>query len=77
MYSESTTGPVQIDASLSGGTMTGILYAPNGDINYQGQGNQVVNGSLVGQNISVGGNGLTINAGGLNGNRTPVVRLID
>lgn len=77
MYSESSTGPTQIDISMTDGSLTGIFYSPNGDISYQGQGTGVVNGSLVGQNVAVGGNGLSINAGALNGNQNPVVRLID
>jgi len=77
MYSESSTGPTQIDASLSGGAVTGIFYAPNGDIQVGGSGIVVVNGSLVAQNVAVGGNGLSIDSGGLNPVDVPVVRLID
>jgi len=76
MYSESSTGPTQIDASLSDGAVTGIFYAPNGDIQMGGSGVVVVSGSLVGQNVAVGGNGLSIDSGGLNAVDEPVVRLI-
>jgi len=77
MYSQSSTGPVQINASMSDGALTGIFYSPNGDINFSGSGSAVVNGSLVGQNVAAGGNGLSITATGLNANERPVVRLID
>jgi hypothetical protein len=76
-YSEESTGPTQINVSAAGGTYQGIIYAPNGDIDFQGQSNHTFQGSLVGQNVSVGGTGLTIQSGTLMQNANPVVRLAE
>ena len=76
-YSEESTGPTQINVSASGGTYAGIIYTPNGDIDFQGQSNHTFQGSLIGQNVSVGGTGLTIQSGTLVQNANPVVRLAE
>jgi hypothetical protein len=76
-YSEESSGPTQINVSASGGTYSGIIYAPNGDIDFTGQSNQTFEGSLVGQNVSVSGTGLTIRSGSLVQNSNPVVRLFE
>ena len=76
-YSEESTGPTQINVSASGGQYAGIIYAPNGDIDFSGQSNHTFEGSLVGQNVSVSGNGLTIRSGTLVQNANPVVRLAE
>ena len=39
---------------MADGSLTGIFYSPNGDIRYNGQGNSVVSGSLVGPWHSAG-----------------------
>lgn len=77
LYSEESTGPTQINVSASGGTYSGIIYAPNGDIDFTGQSNHTFQGSLVGQNVSVSGTGLTIQSGSLVQNANPVVRLAE
>ena len=76
-YSEEAAGPTQINLSASGGQYAGIIYAPNGDIDFSGQSNHTFEGSLVGQNVSVSGNGLTIRSGTLVQNANPVVRLAE
>ena len=76
-YSERSTGPTQINVSAAGGSYQGIIYAPNGDIDFQGQSNHTFQGSLVGQNVSVGGTRLTIQSGTLVQNANPVVRLAE
>lgn len=76
-YSESSTGPTQVNIAAAGGTYRGIIYTPNGDIEFTGQSNHTFQGSLVGQNVSVSGTGLTIQSGTLVQNANPVVRLAE
>ena len=77
LYSEESAGPSQINVSASGGTYAGILYAPNGDIDFTGQSNHTFEGSLVAENVKVSGTGLTIRSGTLVQNANPVVRLAE
>lgn len=76
-YSESSTGPNQIDVSGSGGQWSGLMYAPNGDASLSGQANHNFAGSVVAQNVSINGNGMTIVASSLVSNGNPVVRLAE
>ena len=76
-YSESSTGPMQIDIAGSGGAWTGLIYAPNGDASLSGQSNHNFNGSVVAQNVAINGNGMSITSSNLVSNGNPVVRLIE
>jgi len=53
------TNPV-IDVSGSGGTWEGVIYAPNGVIEYTGSGQQITYGSLIGWGIDISGSGFTL-----------------
>ena len=75
VYSDSSSVQA-INASGSGGTWTGTLYAPNGHLDVSGQSNHDINGSLVADTVSVNGNGLTVTAPSGTANGNPVVRLI-
>lgn len=76
-YSESSTGNNQIDIAGSGGSWTGLIYAPNGDASISGQGNHNWSGSVVAQNVDISGNGMSITASHLAANGNPVVRIAE
>lgn len=76
-YSESSTGPMQINIAGSGGQWTGLIYAANGDASLSGQSNQNFEGSVIAQNVAVSGTGMTITASQLANNGNPVVRIIE
>lgn len=76
-FSEADSGGVEIDVAGSGGRWTGLIYASNGDISLRGQGGQNLDGSVIGQNVAISGNGLTIDSNQLAANGNPVVRLIE
>ena len=76
-YSESSTGVDQIDIAGAGGTWTGLIYAPYGDVSISGQSNQNFEGSVIAQNVDISGNGMSITASSLATNGNPVVRIIE
>ncbi len=49
------------NVSGSGGTYTGIIFAPKGLISYSGSGQFISRGSLVGWTIDISGSGFTLN----------------
>lgn len=75
-YSASSSGTA-IDIAGSGGEWTGLIYASNGDASISGQGGQNLDGSVIGQNVAISGNGLTIESSQLAANGNPVVRIIE
>ena len=77
LYSEDNGPGDALDITGSGGQWEGIMYAPNGDAKVSGQGNLNYEGSIVAQNVSVGGNGMTITSSSLVDNGNPVVRLVE
>lgn len=77
LYSEATGPGDVIDVTGAGGGWTGVIYAPNGDAKITGQSNLVFDGSVVAQNVTVAGNGMTINSSTLVDNGNPVVRIIE
>ena len=54
-----------MDMAGSGGSWTGLFYAPNGGINLQGSSNITLNTSLIGDKIKVSGSDFTLTAVGI------------
>ena len=77
LYSDATGPGDVIDVTGAGGGWTGVIYAPNGDAKITGQSNLVFDGSVVAQNVTVAGNGMTIDSSTLVDNGNPVVRIIE
>lgn len=63
-YSLRSGGGFEIDISGSGGYYEGTCYAPNGSIQFSGSGNQVMQGSLIADQVAVTGSGFTLRATG-------------
>lgn len=74
-YKTGGTQPV-ITFNGSGHTMTGIIFAPNGDIDFNGSGQGVYQGSLVGESVTVNGSGFTVRGTDVGGATKPTVQLI-
>jgi hypothetical protein len=74
-YKTGTTQPV-ITFNGSGHRVTGIIFAPSGDIDFNGSGQMVYEGSLVGQSVTVNGSGFTCRGTDVGGSSTPKVQLI-
>ena len=53
-----------IDMSGSGGSWTGLIYAPDGAVKLQGSDNLSVSGSIVADQVIISGSGFSITAGG-------------
>jgi len=49
------------NVSGSGGTYTGVIFAPKGKISYSGSGQHITRGSLVGWAVDISGSGFTLN----------------
>ncbi len=76
-YAESSSANA-ISLSGANGTYEGLIYAPNGGINFNDQ-NATVSGSLIGQTVSVASSGVTVTPdGSANGvNSNPTVALVE
>lgn len=73
---ESGSNQPSITFNGSGHTVTGIIFAPTGDIDFNGSGQGVYQGSLVGQAITVNGSGFTCRGTDVGGATKPTVQLI-
>lgn len=73
---ESGSNQPSISFNGSGHSMTGIVFAPTGDIDFNGSGQMVYQGSLVGQAITVNGSGFTCRGTDVGGATKPTVQLI-
>ncbi|MCX7599839.1 MAG: hypothetical protein N2512_13360, partial [Armatimonadetes bacterium] len=73
----SSGGGFDIDISGSGGYYEGTCYAPNGSIQFSGSGNQVMQGSLIGDRVAVTGTGFVLRATGQTGPSRTAGKLIE